>query len=49
MSSDEHGRTRLTKSIAGALFALTVLEVVIAVVGAALTGSTLEEALDSYL
>jgi len=49
MSSDEHGRTSLTKSIAGALFAVTVLEVVIAVVGAALTGSTLDEALNSYL
>jgi signal transduction histidine kinase len=49
MSSDEHGRTSLTKSIAGALFAVTVLEVVIAIVGAALTGSTLDEALNSYL
>ena len=31
------------------MFALTVLEVVIAIVGAALTGTTLEDALDSYL
>jgi signal transduction histidine kinase len=49
MSSDEHGRNRLTKTIAAALFAVTVLEVVIAIVGAALTGTTLDDALDSYL
>ena len=49
MSSDEHGRTLMTRAIAAALFVLTVLEAVTAVGGALLTGTSLADALDSYL
>jgi len=49
MSSDEHGRTRVTEAIAVLLFAVTVAEVIAAVVGAKVTGMTFEEAVGSYL
>jgi two-component system, NarL family, sensor kinase len=49
MALDDHGRTRATTVAATGLFALTVVELLTAVTGAALAGMSFVDAVGSYL